>query len=228
MDFRDVKSGPQADSLFDVNKYGCNPPPPLPTFTVRGFLRNAATNELIGDTSPATSVKLLKVGTTDFIAAKILSKGLFQADRIVSGKYVVQGSVNGFYPSNTTIDVKGIVAEGTVADLFLSPRLDEGSFRAVLSWAQFPADLDAHMYTPGKACEVYFRNKVCSSTYGRITLDYDVTKGYGPETISLANAKGSEFVYFVYIYSSGAYTNSQGIVFLKQLTSILFSHGQIV
>lgn len=136
---------PQPDSVFNVTQFGCTLEPHPNTLSVRGFVRNAVNNQLIGDTSSA-NVKFLKEGSSQYVAAKMISNGLFELERIVSGNYIIQTTLNGYYPANTSIAINEYnIVEGTIADLFLSPVVSQGSYRAVLSWAEFPADLDAHV-----------------------------------------------------------------------------------
>jgi hypothetical protein len=211
-DMTDVVSEPQADSLFDVSQFHCSRPVPPKRFSVRGFLRNAVNNELIGDSKTA-NVTLIEIPSGTLYSSSISQQGLFSFEQIPNGTYVLRATVNGFIPTNKTLAVTENIAEGTNADLFLSPVLPAGQWRAVLTWAQFPQDLDAHVYTPSPRCEVFYRSKTCSSTsYGQVQLDYDVTKGYGPETVTFTNPKGSEFIYFVFIYSQGTFTASSAKV----------------
>jgi hypothetical protein len=73
-------------------------------------------------------------------------------------------------------------------NLVMSPMLNPGTARIVLSWGADPKDLDSYLYVPHQspavpACEINFRNKNCQS--GVVRLDVDAVSGFGPETITL-------------------------------------------
>lgn len=70
----------------------------------------------------------------------------------------------------------------------MSPRLD--GFRFVVNWGDLPADLDAHLLVPpiegvGHHIQYLLRDRGRSDAPPYATLDFDVTEGYGPETITV-------------------------------------------
>lgn len=59
---------------------------------------------------------------------------------------------------------------------------------------------------------MYYRNRRCGSA----TLDRDSTQGYGPETVTLLDAKTGTYSHFVFIYSSGSFVGSGASVAVYQ------------
>jgi hypothetical protein len=70
----------------------------------------------------------------------------------------------------------------------MTPLVEEGQIRFVLTWPDFPADLDIHnifQVSPRSKCEVFFGKKECLG----VNLDVDNLKGgkSGVETITINN-----------------------------------------
>ncbi|KAM9978160.1 hypothetical protein ACTFIY_011937 [Dictyostelium cf. discoideum] len=78
---------------------------------------------------------------------------------------------------------------------------DEMDF--ILVWGQTPRDLDSHIWCihpNGSIDHVYFGSK----KVGKMNLDVDKTKGYGPETIRFKPLNGFTYFYAVHNYSDEA------------------------
>jgi len=187
IDFTSTVPGPVDYSFFDVSSLGCTPPPPAVTYSVAGYVKNAINNKVI----PGASVQLgSSVVTAD-------SNGRYQFDGLAAGNYAVNASADGFYVAAIQVTiVSDSIPAGTSADFNLSPALASGQFRAVLTWAAQPADLDAHIYTPNN-CQVYYGNRACGTT----SLDVDQRQGFGPETITINGVQTGTYRYFVVNYS---------------------------
>jgi len=101
-------------------------------------------------------------------------------------------------------------------DISLSPLLASGQMRIVLNWGESPSDLDSHLKTPeieGSTYHVYYSNQGSEESAPYATLDYDVTSGYGPETITLYSLFEGVYYYYIYQYSdAGLITESSAVV----------------
>ena len=103
---------------------------------------------------------------------------------------------------NNQIDLP---AGGTLnLNMSLSPELQEGNLRFVLNWGATPTDLDSHLLTPeinGNAYHVYFDNRgnITSEPFAR--LDYDITTGFGPETMTIYDLWPGMYRYYVRNFS---------------------------
>lgn len=70
------------------------------------------------------------------------------------------------------------------------------SIRVVLTWGQYPKDLDSHMVYPGS--HIFFANKEGQDG----NLDVDNTDSFGPETVTLTKKiYGEDYVYAVHDYT---------------------------
>jgi hypothetical protein len=76
--------------------------------------------------------------------------------------------------------------------------------RFVLNWGNTPLDLDAHLVTPSienQSYHVYWAATGDSDSPPYATLDYDVTTGYGPETMTIYDFYSGTYTFYIYNYS---------------------------
>jgi len=127
-----------------------------------------------------------------------MNKGSFNL-KVPAGRYTcvaTHGKYYSFYDPDCEVKA-GKRKRKIVA---MSPMLNPGSARIVLSWGKRPRDLDSYLTAPHKdhgkpPCEVNFRNKKCRSA--PIRLDVDARRGYGPETITLDGFNEGQYRYRV-------------------------------
>lgn len=128
------------------------------------------------------------------------SSGVVTADLPVgmyTGEIVKDGYANSFF----TIAAK---RDNTLMQSMTTPKLAEDEMRIVLTWSQYPNDLDSHLFTPyqGTAGDMqhigYYERR---DDYGN-NLDVDDTDGYGPETMTILNLTEGNYKYYVSNYSS--------------------------
>ena len=107
-----------------------------------------------------------------------------------------------------TIDSIGTFTQ----NISMSPTLGDAVFRMVLNWSSVPSDLDAHLKTPdisGSSYHVYWMDQGSSTSVPYATLDYDVTTGYGPETMSIYETFSGTYHFYIKQFSdNGALTSS--------------------
>lgn len=101
-------------------------------------------------------------------------------------------------------------------NISLSPELEAGNLRFVLNWGSVPLDLDSHLLTPeidGNSYHVYYEADGNATAAPYALLDYDITTGYGPETMTIYQRKPGIYQYYVHNYSeSPAITTSRAVV----------------
>lgn len=96
----------------------------------------------------------------------------------------------------------------------LSPNMQNlDGLRVVLTWGQYPADLDSHLSYPQN--HIFFGSQVGSQA----NLDVDDTDSFGPETITIEKKQvGKKYIYAVHDFSNNSNPNS----------SVLGNSGAIV
>ncbi|MDA3944038.1 MAG: PKD domain-containing protein [Bacteroidetes bacterium] len=110
-------------------------------------------------------------------------------------------------------------------NISLSTTLAEGQMRFVINWGPDPSDLDSHLKTPeieGNNYHVYYSDPGSATAAPYAALDYDITSGYGPETITIYDFFSGTYYYYIYKYSgNGEITSSQAVVQIYNDAGIL-------
>ena len=123
------------------------------------------------------------------------------------GMYTVEVIKTGYDVIYVNIVIR--VDMGTV-EIHFSPSLPAGEMRIVLSWGQWPYDLDSHLFTPYDSA---YGNEGYHVFYSSPTdavgdnLDVDDTTSYGPETITIPVVKDGLYKYYVVDYSNCSQSN---------------------
>jgi hypothetical protein len=101
-------------------------------------------------------------------------------------------------------------------DLTMSPVLQDGEIRIVLTWGLHPRDLDSHLYVPlsnGSRFHISYQN-MSAHDNGVLAafLDLDDTDSYGPETITVYRAiEDGIFSYIVHDFTNRGQSNSTAL-----------------
>ncbi|HKL78941.1 MAG TPA: S8 family serine peptidase, partial [Mobilitalea sp.] len=107
---------------------------------------------------------------------------------LAPGNYTINVAAPGYLSDYTSILIIG-GQETSSQDCTLTPILSEGEVRMVLTWDEYPSDLDSHMVGPtpdGAGFHTYYQAQnyyVSQILYDN--LDVDDTSSYGPETTSV-------------------------------------------
>lgn len=128
-----------------------------------------------------------------------LQRGYYTIEFVMDGYtsvFVNVASSNAVGPCNGVLNPAGI-SEVTSTE-----------FRIVLTWGEMPYDLDSHLVGPDEAFgffHVFYADKVATDEAGNVvaSLDVDDTSSYGPETVTIVNARTDA----TYYYSVKDYTN---------------------
>lgn len=122
------------------------------------------------------------------------------------GNYTLLASAEGYTSSTASM----IILPGehqSYQNCTLTPILNEGEIRVVLTWGEYPSDLDSHMVGPtpaGDRFHVYYSNKnyyYNGQTF--VNLDVDDTTSYGPETTSVyEGVYGEAYTFYVHDYTN--------------------------
>ncbi len=88
----------------------------------------------------------------------------------------------------------------------ITPAINTGEIRIVLTWGIRPMDLDGHLITPnieGRVHHIFFSPKTKGEQFSApyVQLDLDDTSSYGPETITIYKSKPGTYHYYVHNYS---------------------------
>ena len=142
----------------------------------------------------AKDTEIIASGTTDSLGnCNIqLPPGMYTVEVIKSGYDIIYVNIV------IRIDL------GTV-EIHFSPSLPAGEMRIVLSWGEWPYDLDSHLFTPydsslgDEGYHIFYSNP--TDAVGD-NLDVDDTTSYGPETITIPVVKDGLYKYYVVDYTN--------------------------
>ncbi len=180
--------------------------------TVSGQLINSLTGELM--TGAAIKIKSSTVGST-FEPFELVTDelGSYIAE-LPAGYYTADINVIGF----SKLSVPLIVIGGQTVENqngALTPILEAGQLRIVLTWGENPLDLDSHLTGPspqGKPFHIFYSHKTSDYNAETMTgLDLDDTTSYGPETTTIYKAVDGTYSFYVHDYSNRDCENSTAL-----------------
>jgi len=171
---------------------------PNPIITLRGYIKDATTNKPINSTN--ISLTFTNNSTKTVYKATVFPGGLYEVTGFKAGSYKVEALLKGYTDEVDTRNITGSSDEKDLRNVILmSPEVN--GWRAVLTWGSTPLDLDAHVQLPdGK--EVNFDTR--KSGDGKVTLDVDARKGFGPETVTWIDPSPGVYKYYVNRYTNEA------------------------
>lgn len=137
------------------------------------------------------------------------------------GAYTAEVIKEGYFTTYTNIIVS---AEDRETYSVLSPIINENEYRVVLTWGEYPSDLDSHLtgIIEGKSVHVYYNSKeACSDGKIIASLDHDDTSSYGPETITFTLDDPNDTVtYYVYDFSNGGNRSSYDLSYSNATVTV--------
>lgn len=215
--------------LFGATPAGSTQPTTLPTIplvpsvvgagggTVFGTVRDARTN--LGVTFPTVEVRSGVNNVTGTLVESVVadSFGNFTTASLAAGTYTLVSKAAGYVDGSRTAIVLAGGGLDQSQDLLISPT-GASEVRMVLSWGATPYDLDSHLTgpdpsnpTPGSRFHVYYSNPGSLTAPPYANLDYDVTTGYGPETITITQQAAGIYRYSVHDFSDAGDTASTAL-----------------
>jgi hypothetical protein len=169
------------------------------TGTLAGTVQDATTG--FGIANAAVTVRRSDRLTPSFTGTAT-SAGGYSAGSLPAGTYVVSATAAGYLSASSEVTV----AAGTpsVGNVALSPQLNAGQARIVLTWGALPTDLDSHLQKiASNGTEEYHIYWPAKSGTNGDNLDLDDTSSYGPETVTIQSINASaRYHYWVHRYST--------------------------
>lgn len=93
--------------------------------------------------------------------------------------------------------------ENVTQHFALSPPLEEGDLRIVLTWGETPTDLDSHLHLQAgeESYLINYNEKGAKELLPFAILDVDDLDSFGPETITIQELVDGTYIYAVHNYS---------------------------
>lgn len=182
--------------------------------TVSGTIKNALDGSFVsGATIKVRSGINNKSGSYVGGSVTTNSSGYYSLTVRV-GTYTLEVSKNGFIKGYINVSANGSTLKNQ--NTSITPVVESGKIRIVLTWDSSPRDLDSHLRfsLDGSTREVYYGNRSYTHNGSKcVELDYDYVDGFGPETITIDQPNATEYTYYVHNYSGDDYlTNSNAKV----------------
>jgi uncharacterized protein YfaP (DUF2135 family) len=171
------------------------PRPRLVRATLVGEVQNAVNKE------PVPDAEVRIVGHK--LQARTNADGWFRLEGAPSGVVPIEVSAPGFTAERFDWELEP--GGEPAIRVVLSPGLEEGQIRVVLTWGEEPADLDAHLQGPlpdGEQFHIYFHERGDLRSREFVRLDVDDRDGQGPETITVLGVLPGTYHYFVHDYTN--------------------------
>jgi len=145
--------------------------------------------------------------TTGVVAASMSTDyyGNYRFPAVPNGNYQMVFT-HAHYSDYTTVQ-PGTIAGGLQyqVNAALSPTLDPGQFRIVMTWTDAAPnaveDVDSYLKMPDQPVPIFFQNR----TTPEANLDVDCTTWKGPETITIVNPVPGVYHYYVVNYNAPDY-----------------------
>ena len=174
---------------------------------VSGAFINALTGDSVSDVKYEVRKGWNNISGDYLISSEASERYNFD---IPAGNYTVYATADSFIPTSVNIAVN----EGSScqADIILAPENSDfidasGTLRFVLTWAEYPEDIDSHLFGPTTdgtgVFHTYFSDKEYYSGDLIANLDLDDVDSYGPETTTIYKMNDSG-MYSFYVHD---YTN---------------------
>jgi hypothetical protein len=167
-------------------------------------VRDATTNAVISGATIELRSGGFNITGTPLATTTSSGTGTYSFSSLAAGTYTVRAVKSGFTDGAVTATVATPTQDAPV--LFLSPVGTNVAWRFVLSWGASPRDLDSHLTgpVPGSSTRfhVYFGSPGSATASPFARLDVDVTEGFGPETITMAQQFPGVYRYYVYQWSA--------------------------
>ena len=147
----------------------------------KGKVKGNIVNAISGDNMPNLSIKI-RNGMNNYNGELLQTVNTDPSGNFITGELkngVYTGEISGEGIIKAYFSFVCIGEFNDVGTITVTPLLNEGEMRIVLSWGENPRDLDSHL--SGEGQHIYFGNK----TGIGVKLDHDDTNSYGPETITI-------------------------------------------
>ena len=130
--------------------------------------------------------------------------GEFYTDKLKPGYYTAEVVCEGYITAY--VDVVS-ATEAVDQALPLTPSILADQIRIVLTWGEYPYDLDSHLVGPRASGSGRFHTSFIDRTYSYngttyADLDRDDTDSYGPEQTTVYKKTGGTYRYYVHDYSN--------------------------
>ena len=185
------------------SRSGASSSPSLPATLTAGLGSGRLSGQIVNaiNNRPVPGARVHIAGTKATVATD--AAGAFQILEAPTGPARIEISADGFTTEQFQRELTG--DRQLALRVAISPGLEEGQLRLVLTWDKLPEDLDAHLEGPlpgGKRFHVHYHQLGDLASNEFVQLDVDDRNGEGPETITVLGVQPGTYRYYVHDYSN--------------------------
>lgn len=181
------------------------------TGAITGILTDAVTGQPIAGARLTIRRGLGQTAGASVATTVSSTDGRYSVTDLEAGNYTVLAEADGYVSG--IFNVVSIGGQTTFnQNGSLSPILEAGQIRIILSWGENPRDLDSHLTGPtenGSRFHTYWKDMTPAGS--NTFLDIDDTTSYGPETITVEQTQVGLYRYSVHDYTNRNQTVNPGL-----------------
>ena len=179
-------------SIQPVSVTGISTGSSAKTYLLKGKVISATTGKGVGKATVNFRRGSLTNGNP-YCTVETSSDGTYEAS-LENETYTAEVECSGYTAENFKVHV-GNNSVNRADDFVISPTVEEGAIRIVLTWDAEPSDLDSYLtgnLDDGTRVSTNYMDQVCTDGSGNTLaeLDVDDRSGYGPETTTIYNSAG--------------------------------------
>ena len=187
-------------TLIDLITISQSPDSLLMTLTGDAAVLGSIIDSQTGNGLPSVTVSFTRDGLPEFVLTTNDS-GRFEITGAPTGNFTMTAEQTGFF-TRSVEDLTLQEGSNEIPNAIAVSRPKEGELRIVLSWGEYPLDLDSHLTGPTvvddtKRFHVYWDNK---NPEEAVSLDVDDVFSYGPEATTINNIVPNR-VYYYYVHN---------------------------
>ncbi|MDR1157383.1 MAG: S8 family serine peptidase [Oscillospiraceae bacterium] len=173
---------------------------------VSGIVYNAVTGSPVADPIHLRFTRGIDTPQTDADPETVTAAGGFFQIALTPGNYTVLATADGYIPSTFyVVSVGGLTRGGQNGTI--TPVLAADQVRFVLTWGEYPSDLDSHLFGPtlsGAArLHTWYSVRTHYDADGLAAdLDVDDVTSYGPETTTIYRMRDGVYEFAVHDYTN--------------------------
>lgn len=172
-----------------------------------GDLEATVVNAVTGDPIEDADVILHEAGSEPCSGAKVDSTttngdGQMAFENVPAGFYHLSIEAGKEFISICRTNILILGDRTTGLGVGMSPILEPGELRIILTWGEDPSDLDSHLWLPkDDPFHICFVEEGDAGSFPFAFLDLDDTSSFGPETVTIIEPQEGTYTYAVHNFS---------------------------
>jgi len=189
---------------------------------LEGFIRHAITGQPISDVQIVVFKGIENTIGDPIIETTSNSEGYYILE-LEAGYYTVVLSKEGFKTSHYYVSIVGNTSKSQ--DFTLSPLPTNNEIYIILTWGEYPPDLDAHLVKIKNEQIEYHVAYFDMAPTDEAFLDRDDTTSFGPETITIRNLD-PEAIYRYYVHDYTTYSGEDSMALANSGATVRVIWGE--